>query len=178
MTSAAMARRVRLPRRAVHSVTLLVLAFSTALLLQPAGAQSNSMTPPQPLTPQACPWATPPGVSWALIENYDNGNASRYGDLNTTLCDCVQACLDLPGCSGFDWYLLGHHTLCWLGTNCPVVQPVLEYDATNSHYVPLSMVHCYPTAMWAYESAGTLFKTSFGVLFVGLISALKFALKN
>jgi len=174
MSPAAMARRLCLPNsrpalpRCVSSLALIVLA-SAALLLQPAGAQ---------LTPSTCPSATPSGVSWAVIENYDNGNSTSYGNLSTTLCECLQACLSLPGCSGFDWYLLGHHVKCWLGTNCPVVQPTLEYDATNLHYVPLSMVQCYPTVSWSYESAGTLLKTSTGLLLVGLITALLFVLKN
>jgi hypothetical protein len=121
---------------AIFGVTLIVLA--SIALIQPAMAQ---------LSATACPSATPSGVSWAVIHDYDNANATRYGTINTTLCQCVQACLSLPGCSGFDWYPAGHHTVCWLGTNCPVTPPTLEPDATNLHYIPSYMVKCYPTGV-------------------------------
>jgi hypothetical protein len=122
---------------ALCGVTLLVLA--SIALLQPAMAQLNS---------SVCPSVTPTGVTWALVNNYDNKNAHSIGNTNTTLCECMQACLNLPGCSGFDWYPDGKHVLCWLGTDCPLVQPTLEPDVTNQHYVPLTMVQCYPTLNW------------------------------
>ena len=92
---------------------------------------------------------TPSNVNWGVIQNYDNKNAVRYGQVNMTVCECAQACLAKTGCSGFDWYPAGHHTWCWLGTDCPLVAPTLEPDVTNQHYVPLNMVYCYPSVNWA-----------------------------
>jgi len=154
----------------VTPAVVLLLALAYVELIQPAAGQG-------PLTPDECPDSNPAGVSWAVIHDYDNGNASRYGDLTTTLCECVQACLSLPGCSGFDWYLKGTHTLCWLGTNCPVTLPTLEYDVTNLHYFPTYMSSCYPYP-GSFASAGTLLQTGCGALFTVLLIALQLALKN
>jgi len=80
------------------------------------------------------------GQEWKLEFNHANYGAHVYGDNSITHCECRQACLDLPDCSGYDWYPYGNSTKCWVGNNCPAD---LTYDMNNEHYTPIGKLYCY-----------------------------------
>lgn len=77
---------------------------------------------------------------WTLVMNYANFGAGKFGDNSTTHCQCRKACLDLDGCTGYDWFPAGYPTKCWVGNNCPIN---MTYDLNNQHYIPNSKQGCY-----------------------------------
>lgn len=80
---------------------------------------------------------------WLVVRNYSVTHyAWRYGDINTTHCECRKACLELDGCIGYDWYPIGwNNTKCWIGNNCP---STLSFDLNNQRYILRTKMYCYP----------------------------------
>jgi len=83
-------------------------------------------------------------LKWRLVKTYANWDAPAYGDSKTTHCQCRQACIDLDGCTGYDWFPAGTTTKCWVsGSKCNVT---MTYDANNEHYIPSTKTKCYADA--------------------------------
>lgn len=118
------------------SCVLINFVYSAVLVVR-------SRPTPQDINCDDTPLKEESDAEWFLIREFSNLEAGRYGNIDTTHRECRAACLQLRGCTGYDWYPIGwNNTKCWIGNNCPVT---VSPDKDNQRYIPRKTIKkCYP----------------------------------